>query len=145
MGADQQRSVGEAVKQTQDGSLPIGTVQQILEAAPKDLVEELLEVPEWGFSVRLRSSTAAQQAAINEEGFQFTGEETKVDWSGMEIKQFQQGVVEPKFDEAQVKQLYLSSGPGFKRVVNRLAELNNMDKEAIERARASFSGQVESS
>jgi hypothetical protein len=140
MSAETGVSVGEARKATQDGSMPIGTVQQILEAAPKDLKEELVEVPEWGYSVRIRSSSAAQQASIKEDGFTFTGEETQVAWSEMEIKTFQQGVIEPHFDEGQVRQLYISSGPGFNRVVNAINTLNNVDQAALEKAKERFQG-----
>jgi hypothetical protein len=141
MNAPDTPSAGEARKATQEGTLPVGSVQQILEAAPKDLKEEVVEVPEWGYSVKIRSSSAAQQASIKEDGFKFTGEETQVAWGSMEIQTFQQGVVEPKFDQDQVAQLYISSGPGFNRVVNAINSLNNVDQTALEKAKERFQGQ----
>jgi hypothetical protein len=144
MGADQNTSpdmsVGEARKATQMGSLPLGTVQEILEAAPRDLKEELFDVPEWGYSLRLRSSSAAQNAMVNEEGFSFEGENTRVNWAEMEIRRFQMGVVEPVFAEEDVRKLHFTSGPGFQRVLNRLNELNNVNPEAMERAKRQFPG-----
>lgn len=131
-------SVGQAVKDTQAGKLPIGTVEQILEAAPRDLVEDVCEVPEWGFSVRIRSSSAAQQALIKEEGFKFEGENTRVNWAEMDIKAFQMGVIEPVFGEEEVRRLHLSSGPGFNRVLNAINEINNISKEQQEKLKERF-------
>lgn len=147
MGApDQQQkpTPGNAVKATQRGELPIGTVEQILEAAPKDIVTDVLEVPEWGFAVRVQSFTAAQSAAVKQRGFGFKGEETTVAWAEMEIMQFQMGVIEPKFTEEQVRQLHLSSGPGFARVIEKLDELGKIDKEALRKAREEFPGSEQS-
>lgn len=138
MGAEQELSPGEAIKATQNGSLPIGSVAEILEAAPKDLKEKIIDVPEWGYSIKIKSFTAAQQAAVKERGFGFKGEETLIAWAEMEIMQFQQGVIEPRFDEDQVRQLHLSSGPGFNRVIDELDKLNKIDKEALRKAREEF-------
>ena len=135
-----QPSVGDAIKDTQTGKLPVGTVEQILEAAPKDLTEDICEVPEWGFSVRIRSSSAAQQSLIKEEGFVFEGENTRVNWAEMDIKAFQMGVIEPVFSEEEVRRLHLSSGPGFNRVLNALNDINNISKEAVEKVKERFPG-----
>lgn len=138
MGAEDQPSAGDALKGVQNGTLPTGTVAEILEAAPKDLKEKIIDVPEWGYSIKLKSFTAAQQAAVKERGFGFKGEETLIAWAEMEIMQFQQGVIEPRFDEDQVRQLHLSSGPGFNRVIDELDKLNKIDKEALRKAREEF-------
>jgi len=121
-----------------DGALPIGSVEEILKKAPDDLVEENLEVPEWGCSVKVRSFTAAQAAAVKQRGFGFKGDETLVAWAEMEIMQFKQGVVEPAFTEDQVRELHLSSGRGFARVIEKLDELSKIDKEALAKAREEF-------
>jgi len=131
-------SAGEALKKTQDGTLPIGSVEEILKKAPEDLVEEVLDVPEWGCSVKVRSFTAAQAAAVKQRGFGFKGDETLVAWAEMEIMQFKQGVVEPAFTEDQVRELHLSSGRGFARVIEKLDELSKIDKEALAKAREEF-------
>lgn len=133
-------SAGEARKATQAGSLPIGTVEAILKKAPEDIVEELLPIPEWECSVRVRSFTAAQTSAVKQRGFGFKGEETLVAWGEMEIMQFQQGVVEPHFSEDQVRELHLSSGRGFARVIEKLDEMSNIDKEALAKAKEEFPG-----
>lgn len=137
-GVEEKRSVGEAIKDTQTGKLPIGTVEQILEAAPKDLVEDILEVPEWGCSVRVRSFTAAEAAAIKEEGFEFKGTETIIAWGEMEVQQFMRGVIEPEFSEEKVRELHLTSGTGFTRVTNWLEEQSNIDREKLAKLRDEF-------
>ena len=136
--SDNQPSVGEAAKATQNGQAPIGTVKDILERAPSDLVEETFEVPEWKCSVRLRSFSASQSADIKQRGLAFKGEDTKVAWAEMEIAQFRQGVIDPKFSEKEVRQLHATSGRGFARVIERLDELNGTDKEELRRAQREF-------
>jgi hypothetical protein len=138
--AEPAASVGEAVKGQQTGQLPLGTVDQILERAPNDLVEETLEVPEWGCSVKVRSFTAGQNAVIKQRGLAFKGEDTKVAWAEMEIAQFQQGVVDPRFTEEQVRKLHATSGRGFARVIQKLDDLSGTDKEALRKAQDEFQG-----
>lgn len=131
-------SPGEARKAIQAGKLPVGTVQQILTAAPDDIVEEILDVPEWKCAVKIKSFTAAQAARIKQVGFNFVGEETDVAWAEMEKAQFQEGVVDPKFSDEEVLQLHITSGRGFSRVIKRLDELSNLDKEAVKKAQEEF-------
>jgi hypothetical protein len=141
MGApSEELSPGEALKRTQTGTLPIGTVEDILKEAPNDLVTEVLDVPEWKCSVKVRTFTAAQSAMIKQRGFGFKGEEVQVAWAEMEIMQFQQGVLEPHFTEEQVRELHLSSGRGFARVIEKMDELSKIDKEALAKARDEFPG-----
>lgn len=139
-----QPSPGAALKATQQGKLPIGTVENILKKAPEDLVTEKIDVPQWGCSLQIRSFTAAQSAMIKQRGFAFKGEETAVAWAEMEILQFQQGVVEPHFTEDQVRELHLSSGPAFALVIEELDRISKIDKEALRKARDEFPGPDES-
>lgn len=133
----------EAVKGAQNGLLPIGSVKDILDRAPSDLVEEVLEIPEWNCSVKVRSLTAAQSASVKQRGFGFKGEETQVAWAEMEIVQFQQGVVEPRFSEDEARKLHLRSGRGFQRVIAWLDAKSGMDKEELRKAREEFQGSQE--
>lgn len=146
MGDQDQPKPGEALKATQTGALPIGTVKDILDKAPQDLIEEVVPIEEWGCSVKLRSFTSAQSAAIKERGFQ-TDEEgkTSVAWAEMEIAQFQMGVLEPRFDEEQVRQLYMSGGRGFAKVIAWLDEKSTINKKELKAARADFRGSEEPS
>lgn len=142
---DKDLTSGEALKATQAGALPIGTVQAILEKAPTDLIEEVVPIAEWGCSVRLRSFTSAQSASIKDKGFQTDDEgKTSVDWAEMEIAQFQMGVIEPHFDDTQVRELYFSGGRGFAKVIAWLDEKSTIDKKELKAARAEFRGPEQS-
>jgi len=136
---------GETAKAVQKGELPAGSVEQILEAAPKDIVHKVLDVPEWGYSIKIKSATAAESAAVKQRGIGFKGEETTVAWAEMEIMQFQLGVEGPKFSEENVRQLHLSSGPGFARVIDALDEISKIDKEKLRKAREEFPGDQQQS
>lgn len=129
---------------TTEAQLPLGSVEQIKEAAPKDLKTERIDIPEWGYSIEIKSFTAAQQAAVKERGFGFKGEETTVAWAEMEVMQFHQGVINPSFTEEGARELHLSSGPGFNRVIEALDKLNKIDKEALRKAREEFQRSEES-
>lgn len=120
------------------GGPKIGTVDQILEAAPNDLIEETLFIPEWKCAVKVRSFTAAQSARIRQRGLGFKGEETTVSWAEMEMAQFAEGVIEPAFTADQVRTLHKTSGRGFGRVIAWLDEHSNMDKEELRKAREEF-------
>lgn len=137
-------SAGEVLKDVQTGKLPIGSVEEILKKAPDDLVEEVVEIPEWGCSVRLRSFTAATSARIKQRGFTTRGEETTVAWAAMEQLQFKEGCIEPKFTDDQVKKLHLTSGRGFARVIEWLDEKSKINKEELKKARDEFPGPDES-
>jgi hypothetical protein len=140
-----QPSVGDALRGTQTGRLPIGTVEEILKKAPADLVEEVLEIPEWGCSVKVRSFTGAVSAMIRQAGFVNQGQTTVIDWAQMERKQLQLGIVEPKFSEEDIAKLYLQSGRGVRRIIDWLDENSSIDKEELKRAREEFQGSQESS
>lgn len=132
------RSVGEALKDTQTGKLPIGTVDGILEAAPKDIVETTLEVPEWDCSVRVRSLTAAQEAQVKQKGLEFRGETTKVWFAEMELTQFQASVVEPKFKLDDARRLQHTSSKGWQRIVAWIDKQSSLDKEEVAKLKDDF-------
>lgn len=129
------------INSNSDASLPMGTVEAILDKAPSDLMEKVIDVPEWGCSVRIRSLTAAQSARIRQQGIKLKSDETKVAWAEMEILQFMEGVVEPKFDHSQVRKLHLTSSAGFNRVIQELDDLSNIDKEELREIRDQFQEQ----
>ena len=56
----------------------------------------------------------------------------------MELLQFLHGVVDPKFDEGQVRVIQERYGPAFRKVIAQIDELSGVDKEAIEKAQATF-------
>jgi hypothetical protein len=130
--------IGKTLKDAQTGKLPVGSVEDILQAAPKDLKEEVLEIPEWGYSVEVRSLTAAQSARVKQRGFSFTEGGTDVAWAEMEIMQFLMGVRKPKFTEEQVLDLHNQSGAGFARIIAWIDEHSGIDKKALEESRKEF-------
>jgi len=116
-------------------TLPIGTVEGILEEAPNDIVDEVLEIPEWKCSVRVRSFTASQAAKIRSAVVNTATDE--FDWTESEVLQFMAAVVEPKFEEEDVRRLHKSSSYGFKRVLRWITE-HSMSKEDLQALREEF-------
>lgn len=121
-----------------EAPLPIGTVAEILERAPSDIVEETLEIPEWDCSVKVRSFTAAQNARVKQKSVILGKGDPDVAWAEMEVAQFLAGVIEPAFDELQVRELHSSSGRGFQRVIDWLDEKSGNDKEELRKAQREF-------
>lgn len=127
-----------------EDKLPIGTKEEIQDVAGRDIKEEILEIPEWGYSVRVRAFTAAKQATVRQIGFQQSDGGVIINWSMMEIAQFQMGVVEPSFSEKEVRNLHSKSGPGFQRIIKWLDDNSGLDKKAMEDAKDRFQGSDES-
>lgn len=142
-------SVGETIKATQMGSLPKGSVDKILSAAPKDLKTDWVDIPEWGYSIQLRSFTASEQARIKQRGFAIREGETAVAWAEMEIMQFELGVQDAgdgqSFTNEQVRQLHLTSGPGFARAIKWLDDNSGLDKDALKKSQEDLRGPNERS
>jgi len=136
-------NAGQTVKDVQTGKLPKGSVEQILSAAPKDLKTEWVDIPEWGYSVQLRSFTASESARIKQRGFAIREGETAVAWAEMEIMQFELGVQEPNFTNENVRQLHLTSGPGFARVIKWLDDNSGIQKDQLKKAQEDLRGSDE--
>jgi hypothetical protein len=133
-------TVGEIAKDVKMGNLPKGSVEAILSAAPKDLKEEWVDIPEWGYSVQLKSFTASESARIKQRGFAIREGETAVAWAEMEIMQFELGCKNPSFTNEQVRQLHLTSGPGFARVIKWLDDNSGLDKDALKKSQEELRG-----
>lgn len=140
--------IGEVAKDVKMGNLPKGSVEKILSAAPKDLKEEWVDIPEWGYSIKLKSFTASESARIKQRGFAIREGETAVAWAEMEIMQFELGVKDSgdgqSFTNEQVRQLHLTSGPGFARVIKWLDENSGLDKDALKKSQEDLRGSNES-
>lgn len=135
---------GQFGSKPDEEKLPIGSKEQIQEAAGRDIKTEILEIPEWGYSVRVKAFTAAKQAAIRQIGFQQSEGGVVINWAMMEIAQFQMGVTEPAFSESEVRSLHAKSGPGFQRIIKWLDDNSGLDKKAMEEAKETFQGSSES-
>lgn len=119
----------EAAKAAQ---LPIGTVEAILAKAPADLTEEVVQVPEWGCSVRIRSQTAGAAARVKQAGMvldESSEQGFRIDVAVMERHQFFEGVIEPRFTLEQAEELQETSGPGFQRVIQALDRLSGTRRD----------------
>ena len=114
----------------------IVTVAQILNA-PSDLVEQTIEVPEWGGHIRIRSLTAAEQAKVRQASIELGADSPRVIFAEMEKRQFEYGVVEPKFTKEDVNVLFHKSSTSWRRVINALDALTGTRKDLAE-AEAAF-------
>lgn len=123
-------------------TLPLAeSAGEILDVAGSDIVEEILPIPEWGKSVKVRSLTAAQSATVRQIGFEQQGDGVvAINWAKMEIAQFQMGCVAPNFGENEVRSLHMKSGRGFARIIAWIDEKSGLDKKAIEEAKERFQG-----
>jgi hypothetical protein len=92
-------------------------------------------------SVRVRGLSAKYaadmqgQIKISTQGRQQVAE---VDAAAMELVQFVHGVIEPQFTETEAKQVQERFGPAFKKVIEKIDELSEIDKDSIEKAKATF-------
>ena len=109
---------------------------------PGDLAEaDVEDVPSPGQSVRVRALSAKYSAEVQgqmklvSEG---TSQVAKIDVAAMERLQFQYGVIEPTFGEAEVAIIQERMGPSFRKVVAKIDELSGIDKEAIEKTEQRF-------
>jgi hypothetical protein len=118
-------------------SLPIGTVEAILNA-PSDLVEDVIEIPEWDCSVRIRSLTQARTAKIQQNSIDQTGAKPTIDFGALQKGQFLHGVIEPKFNPQEVNVLHQKSGPGFGRVITALDKISGTDPKAVKETLEAF-------
>lgn len=118
------------------------TVDQWI-GGPGDLKEEVVEdVPVRGSSVLVRALPARYSAAVQS---QLKVEQTRrgeqvarIDVEEMERLQFLHGVVEPKFNEQDVRVIFEKWGPAARKVIAKIDELSGIDKEAIEQTETRF-------
>jgi hypothetical protein len=109
---------------------------------PGDLQEaDVEDVPVPGESVRVRGLPARYSAEVQsqlklvQDG---RSQVAKIDVGSMEVLQFVHGVVDPKFTEAEARQIQEKFGPAFRKVVAKIDELSGIDKEAIEKTEQRF-------
>lgn len=128
---------GEYLAEEEARQKEILTAEEILNA-PSDLVDEILDVPEWGGKIKIRSLTAAASAKVKQASIDLAGKSIDVVWAAMEKAQFELGVVEPKFSKEQVNVLHHKFGPSFKRVTDALDRISGTNKEELRQAHEAF-------
>ena len=110
---------------------------------PGDLEQaEVEDVPVKGQSVLVRGLPAAYSNRAQSEALELksSGREqlATINTEKLEVIQFAEGVVEPQFSTAEAQQIAEKYGPAFKKVVEKIDELSGVDKEAIDKANATF-------
>lgn len=109
-----------------------------------DLEEKEVDLPSIGGSVRVRGLSAAYSNEASSKALKLIsgprGEQSAtVDTAELEILQVYHGLVEPKLGSvAEARQFAERCGPAFKDVVKAIDDLSGLDKEAIEKAGATF-------
>lgn len=112
--------------------LPMLTAEAILGAA--DTPEEVLPVPEWGGSVRIRGLTKRQQVDARARSM-VNGE---VDVAESQMVLWMEGVIEPRFTREQMAALFEKNAGAVDRVLKRLLVLSGMDDGAVKEKERQF-------
>lgn len=113
-------------------NLPLGNLADIL--AMNDVSEKVIDVPEWGCSVKIKGLTKAQQIALRKQAV-FRG---TVDEAKMEGLLFVYGVVEPKFAPEHIDRLFEHSSGPVDKVLLEIMRLSGMSDDADKEAEADF-------
>lgn len=108
-----------------------------------DLKErDIDDVPEKGLSVRVRALPAAYSNLAMSEAtvFKTVGREqiATIDQAKLQVLQFAYGMVDPKPSLEQAQLAAEKWGPAFEKVVEAIADLSNIDEEAMRKAQATF-------
>ena len=120
--------------------LKILSVEDIL-AAP-DIREQIVEVAEWGGSVRIRSfSKKRQQELRHQAEVPDRGGRRRIDNDKLEMMLFIHGVVEPIFMENHYAQLREKSAGAMDRVLKAVMDLSGLRDTAVTEAEATFQGE----
>lgn len=114
-----------------------------------DLREEDVELPTINGVVRVRALPAAFSSQASSEAIEYTTDANgrqgaRINAARMEELQVLNGLVEPKLQSMQEVRIFAKRcGPAFKDVVAAIDKLSGVDKDAIERAEATFPSGVE--
>lgn len=108
------------------------TTEAILGAA--DTQDELVEVPEWGGSVRVRGLTKRQQVDIRRAAL-VAGE---VDPEKVQQGLWIEGVIEPRFTVDQLGPLFDKNAGVIDRVLSVVLRLSGMEDDSVKKKEAQF-------
>jgi hypothetical protein len=109
-----------------------------------DLREEDVELPSVGLTVKVRSLSAAYSNQASSEALELKttpkGEQiATVNTAKLEALQALHGLVEPKLASLQEAEVFAQRcGPAFKEVIRVIDDISGVDKDAIEKANATF-------
>lgn len=123
-----------------NGHLRMLTVEDIF--ATTDIEERVVEVPEWGGSVTIRTFSRRQVAAMSKRAThkdRFTGKDV-TDNELLEALTFTEGVISPKFSLEDYEKLQDRSIAPILRIVKAINALSGMSEEAVQDAVKSTEG-----
>ena len=120
---------------TEVSELHMLTTADIL--AAEDLPEQVLYVPEWNGSVRIRAFSKGVEQRLRAE----SGGQANFDMDRFEMLLFIEGVIEPKFELDQMDALKSKNNRPFDFVVGAVMKLAGLTKEAVAEAKATFPSQ----
>lgn len=124
--ADKAKSNGEPK------SSAILTVEAII--AAKDLKIEVIDVPEWGGSVKVQSFTKKGQQQVRE----LATVDDEIDPERLEMFMFIHGVIDPQFTDDTFELLRDKNAGVIDRILQRIMSLSGMDAESLTRAQEKF-------
>jgi hypothetical protein len=109
-----------------------------------DITKELLEVPEWGVTVEIRSMTAAQRATLTE-GISSTTD--KVDVSNMYAKTVIATVFDPEtglpvFTEKDREAILSKNGAVIERLATKALGSSGLSEKAVDTSTGSISSRI---
>lgn len=100
--------------------------------AANDIVDEEVDVPEWGGTVLIRGFTKARQMELRRMA---TDPKTgRVDNERLEMQLFIYGVIDPQFVAAQATELRMKSAGALDRVLKRIMAISGMSEESVSEA-----------
>jgi len=120
------------VAEAEPETVKILSVMDILSAA--DITEEVVYVPEWNGSVRIRAFTKGRQQELRGMATDHRG---KLDTEKLELQLFIYGVIEPKFVPIQMTELREKSAGALDRVIKRIMAISGLSEESIAEAEKS--------
>ncbi len=92
-----------------------------------DVVEVIVEVPEWNGSVKIRTMTKAKQLQLRENA----SVNGKVDGARLEVLMFVAGVIEPQFTAADYDALKDKNAKAMDRVLEKIMSSSGLSEDAL--------------
>jgi len=104
------------------------TAGDILSA--RDFVERVVEVPEWGGAVKVRSLTLAARYAISEMSTVGEGKSRKIDQARFAVGSLLYGLAEPRLKPEEADQMVDKSPEVVERIVSAVWEVSGLSDGA---------------
>jgi len=108
------------------------TAEQILGADDRE--ERVIEVPEWGGSVRVRAFSKAEEHRMRK----LAMVKNEVDTCRMQMLMVITGMVQPKLSLDQIEALSHKSQAAIDRILLVLMDISGMKREAVDDAKRNF-------